>query len=88
MEVLHKNQLKDGYYYSGYILQTNSFIANSQPMTVAMWDSKNSCFCMWEYEGYKKCKTKVFYLGDINNEIEVGFYPVKETIPKEEHVID
>jgi hypothetical protein len=86
--VLRKNQLKDGYYYSGYVLQSMSIIANDQPMIVALWDGKKQCFCMWEYEGYKKCKTTLSYLSDLDNEIEAGFYPVKSTIPKEEHLIE
>jgi hypothetical protein len=88
MNVLQKNELKNGYYYSGYILQTNSFILTNQQMIVAMWDSKNQCFCMWEHDGYVKCKTKVAYLSDLDNEIEVGFYPIKQTIPKEDQVIE
>lgn len=88
MKVLQKSSLKDGYYYSGYILQTNSFILNDQPMIVAMWDGKTESFCMWERDGYIKCKRKLTFLSDLDNEIELGFYPMKETIPKEDQVIE
>lgn len=88
MMVLQKSSLKNGYYYSGYVLQTNNIILTDQPMIVAMWDSKNQCFCMWDYEGYVKCKRNLPFLSDLDNEIELGFYPVKQTIPKDDQVID
>lgn len=86
--VKQKSTLKNGYYYSGYILQTNSVIASGQPMIVAMWDEKNGCFWLWEYDGNRKSKTKIPYLNDLDNEIEAGFYPLKIIIPKDEHLID
>lgn len=86
--VKQKNSLKDGYYYSGYILQTNTVIATDQPMIVAMWDAKTECFWLWEYEGNRKSKTRISYLNDLDNEIEAGFYPIKTIIPRDEQVID
>lgn len=86
--VLKKESLKDGYYYSGYVLQNYTVIAEKQPMLVAMWDEKAMCFYLWEDDGNRRIKTKLSYLPDIDYEIEDGFYPIKQTIPKENQVID
>ena len=85
MKVLQKNELKNGYYYSGYVNQLSCVIGNDQQKIVGMWDTANDCFWFWEYEGNRKTKTKLSYLSD--NEIEYGFFPVKEIFPKEEELI-
>ncbi len=85
--VLNKETLKNGYYYSGYVLQTISFIGENQPIIICMWDQKQNCFWSWEYEGNLKVKRKFCYLPDINDEINSGFLPMKETFPKEDEVI-
>lgn len=88
MKVIAKEFLKDGYYYSGYILQAYNVISENQVMLVAMWNENLKCFYLWDYDGNRKFKTRLSYLPEINNEIENGFYPIKQTIPKEEQVID
>ncbi len=88
MKVLQKNELKDGYYYSGFINQRYCIISNNQQPIIGSWDKDNNCFWFWEFEGNLKSKSKLSYLTDVDNEIESGFFPVKEIIPKEEHVID
>ena len=87
MKILLKNELKNGYYYSGYIHQHYCVICNDEQQIVGMWDVKDDCFWFWEFEGNRKTKTKLNYLPDIDNEIQYGFFPVKETFPKDEHVI-
>ena len=88
MKVLQKNELKNGYYYSGYINQHQCIILNDQQKIVGMWDSHDECFWFWDDDGYRRTKTKLGYLPDIDNEIELGFLPYKEIIPKQEFVID
>jgi len=87
INVLQKATLKDGYYYSGYIMQNYTVYSKDQPMIVAMWDSAAMCFWFWENEGNRKKKTKLSFLPDIDDEIQAGFVPIKETIPREEHII-
>ncbi len=86
--VVQKKLLKDGYYYSGYIHQHYCAISENQPMTIGMWDLKNNCFWFWEYDGNRKTKSSIEYMLDITNEIEYGFFPLKEIIPKDEHIIE
>ena|SRR5579859_2682947 len=97
MTLLRKETLKNGYYYSGYILlNSNSIsqdasamigalgaIASDKPRIICMWDKHQNCFWSWEYEGNIKSKRKFCYLPDINDEINAGFVPVKEVIPRE-----
>lgn len=85
---LQKNQLKHGYYYSGYMHQHYCVISANQPTIVAQWDQYANCFWFWEYDENRKMKSKIPYLFDIQNEIECGFIPIKEVIPKEEHLIE
>jgi hypothetical protein len=86
--VIQKSQLKDERYYAGYVLQHYCAITADQPKLVGKWDAKEQCFWFWEFEGNRKTKRKLFYLTDIANEIEHGFHPTKEIIPKEEYVIE
>lgn len=88
MKVLQKNELKNGYYYAGYSDQQYCVLSDEQPKIVGMWDGENNCFWFWEFEANRKTKTKLTYLPDIDNEIELGFFPIKEVFPKEEHLID
>jgi len=87
ISVMQKNSLKDGYYYSGYVMQNYTVYSKDQPMIVAMWDGSAMCFWFWENEANRKTKTKLSFLPDIEDEIQAGFVPVKEVIPREEHVI-
>lgn len=59
-------------------------------MIVGMWDSSTNCFWFWDHDDIKKTKRKMRLIGDIEsmNEIEEGFVPVKEIIPKQEHIIE
>lgn len=86
--VIQKKLLKDGYYYSGYIHQHYCVILSDQPLIIGKWDSSNNCFWFWEFEANRKTKRKLLYLFDIDNEIEEGFFPINEVIPKENHVIE
>lgn len=88
MKILQKKELKNGYYYAGYINQNYSIITNDQQKIVGSWDVNNNCFWFWEFDGNRKSKTKLNYLPDIDNEIESGFFPIKEVIPKSEYIID
>jgi hypothetical protein len=88
MKILQKNELRDGYYYVGYADQHYTVISNDQQKIIGMWDENNDCFWFWEYEGNRKSKCKLRYLTDINNEIEIGFFPIKEIIPKEKYLIN
>lgn len=86
--VVQKKDLKDGYYYSGLITQNWCAVSKEQPMIIGKWDKEDDCFYFWEFDGHIKSKSKLNYLPDIDNEIEAGFYPIKEIIPKDEHVIE
>lgn len=83
-----KNELNDGRYYSGYINQRYSILGSDAQKIVCMWDATNGVFLFWEFDGNRKTKSKLTYLPDIDNEIEIGFFPVKEVIPKEEFIIE
>lgn len=87
---LLKSALRDGYYYSGYILQNYTVIATNQPQIVCMWNAADRCFYFWEFENNRKTKSRIPYLNDLDSldEISIGFYPVKEIIPKSEHIIE
>lgn len=88
--VLLKNALKDGYYYSGFVMQHYCVLSDDQAKLVGMWDSHEECFWFWEYENNKKIKRKLLYMKDIDkmDEISAGFLPIKEVIPKAEFVIE
>lgn len=87
--ILQKKSLKDGYYYSGYILQRYCVVSANQPLVVGQWDSKENCFWFWDYDGNRKTKQSLPTLSDIDtmDEISEGFIPLKEIFPKEEEVI-
>jgi hypothetical protein len=87
---LQKSALRDGYYYAGYVLQNYSVIMTDQPKIVGMWNAANNCFYFWEFENNRKTKSKLSYLNDLDSldEISAGFLPIKEIIPKPEHVIE
>ncbi len=87
---LQKTALRDGYYYSGYALQHYCVISQDQPKIVCMWDGANECFLFWEFDNNLKRKTKLPFMNDIDmmDEISAGFVPVKEIIPKPEHIIE
>lgn len=85
--VVQKTKLRDGYYYSGYALQHYCVVATEQPKIVGMWDSTENCFWFWEFDNNRKIKRSLKYLNDIDNEIEEGFFPLKEIIPKEEFLL-
>jgi hypothetical protein len=88
MKVLQKNELKNGYYYVGYLNQHYTVFTADQQKIIGMWDSKSNCFWFWEIEENRKSKSKLEYFSDVDNEIENGFFPIKEIIPKEEHLIE
>lgn len=88
MKTLLKNELKDGRYYSGYINQKFCILTDNAAKIVGMWDAKDNCFIFWEFEGNIKSKSKLTYLPDIDNELESGFFPIKEIIPKDDFIIE
>lgn len=88
MKLIQKDELKNGYYYAGYINQHYCVLTSDQQKIVGMWDSQNECFWFWEDDGNRRTKSKLAYLPDIDNEIENGFFPVKEVIPKQEFIFD
>ena len=65
-------------------------ISEDQSKIVCMWDSANDCFLFWEFENNRKSKTRIPFLNDVDSldEITLGFVPIKEIIPKPEHVIE
>lgn len=86
--MIQKIKLRDGYYYAGYIHQNACVISPEQPLVVGQWNLKRNCFFFWEYEGNRKSKQSIPFFGDLDNEIETGFLPTKEIIPKEEHILE
>lgn len=86
--VLQKKDLVNGYYYGGYLLQNACAISAGEQIIVCMWDKDKECFWFWDYENNRKTKSSLKYLGDIDDEIQIGFVPIKIAFPNDGEVIE
>ena len=88
--IIQKKSLRNGYYYSGYVLQNYCVVSSNQPQIIGMWDQNDNCFWFWDYDSNIKSKRKIMFFNDLDkmDEITDGFVPIKEIIPKEENLIE
>jgi len=91
MEYISKVKIRNERYYIGYKYQNYTTLTKNNQI-VAKWNSKTNSFWYMEKTGIGKIdiKNEIFHIEDIDNmnEIEIGFYPIKEVFPKEEYLVD
>ena len=80
IKIIPKEELKNNYYYSGYMHQNFCAIDTDLAPIVGVWDGNRDRFLFFDYDNERRTKRKIKHMSDIDHmdEISEGFVPIKE----------